>query len=440
MSKNYVEDLCTFITNSPSCFHTIASIEQMLKEKGFEALLESSKWNIKKGGKYYTTRNGSSILAFQVGKNVDEDYSYQICASHSDSPTYKLKENTFMDVRGCYTQLNTEGYGGMIASSWLDRPLSIAGRVVVKQDDQCVVRLLDFNRDMVLIPNVAIHMNRDINSGYNFNAQVDMLPLYASASGTKEDFQDVIAKELQIDKQQILGSDLYLYNRMPHSVWGRDEEFVSIPKLDDLECAYTTLEGFLSSEQDHNVNVYACFDNEEVGSGTKQGAKSTFLRSTLTRINQSLGFNEETLYRCIAHSYMLSADNAHALHPNHPEKTDANNFVVMNKGVVVKFNANQKYTTDAISKGLFKEICDKANVPLQFFSNRSDMAGGSTLGNLSNEQVSLHTVDIGLAQLAMHSSYETAGTKDVTYMIQAVREFYSSYLMEVEQGSFKICK
>lgn len=440
MNKKYLDGLCSFINKSPSCFHTIETIEKTLKEQGYEERLESEKWTLKKGGKYYTTRNGSSILAFCIGERVEEDYSYQLCASHSDSPTYKIKENAFLDVRGTYTQLNTEGYGGMIASSWMDRPLSIAGRVLVKVDGKCVVRLVDFARDMVLIPNVAIHMNRDINTGYNYNAQVDMLPLYASKQEGILDFQDILVKELNVEKEALLGNDLYLYNRTPHSVWGNDQEFLSIAKLDDLECAYTTLEGFLTAKQPHNVNVYACFDNEEVGSGTKQGAKSTFLKTTLSRINASLGFNDETLHCAIAHSFMLSADNAHAMHPNHPEKSDATNQVKMNKGIVIKFNANQKYTTDAISKGLFKEICDRVQVPVQYFANRSDMGGGSTLGNLSNAQVSLHSVDIGLAQLAMHSSYETAGTTDIAYMIDAVREFYSSYLIETKQGVFTICK
>lgn len=439
MNQKQVQNLCSFIKACPSTFHTIHTIEHILQKEGFIPLIESKKWNLIRGNNYYVTRNGSSIIAFTVGNEVCEDYSFQICASHSDSPTFKLKEHAQLDVLGKYTQLNIEGYGGMIASSWMDRPLSIAGRALVNTKEGCAVKLVDFDRDMVLIPNVAIHMNRDINSGYKYNVQVDMLPLYSSISDNKATFQDILAKQLNVDQEAILGSDLYLYNRTPASIWGCDGEFMSMPKLDDLECAYTTLMGFLKSQQTHNVNVFACFDNEEVGSLSKQGAGSTLLKDTLTRINTGLGYDEETRLCAIAHSFLLSVDNAHALHPNHPEKSDKQNSVYMNEGVVIKFNANQKYTTDAISKGLFETICKRVNVPVQYFANRSDMTGGSTLGNVSNAQVSLHSVDIGLAQLAMHSSYETAGTRDVTYMMEAVQAFYNSYLMEDVDGTLTIC-
>lgn len=438
MSDIVTEGLCSFIKNSPSCFHTIATITSLLNEQGYTRLLESRKWNLTKGGRYYVTRNGSSVVAFNVGEDVCEDYSFQICASHSDSPTYKIKEHAMVDVRGKYTQLNTEGYGGMIASSWMDRPLSIAGRVMVKTEAGMQVKLLDFDRDMVLIPNVAIHMNREINSGYTFNAAVDMLPLYGQ--GDKADIMDEVARELNVDKEAILGHDLYLYNRTAPSLWGNKQQYISCPKLDDLECAYTSLQGFVKGHNRRSVQVYACFDNEEVGSGTKQGADSTLLSDVLSRINQALGYDEETLRCAYAHSFMLSADNAHAMHPNHPEKSDAHNAVYMNEGVVIKFNANQKYTSDAISKGIFKEICNQADVPVQYFANRSDMAGGSTLGNISTSHVSIHSVDIGLAQLAMHSSYETAGTKDVEHMVNAVKAFYDVRLGEDEFGMLNLQK
>lgn len=433
MSNKTISNFMTFIQNSPSCFHAVEELRKEFHKEGFVQLFESKQWKLEKGGKYYVIRNGSSIISFTIGEEIQEEYSFQICASHSDSPTYKLKENAFLDVRGKYTQLNTEGYGGMIASTWMDRPLSIAGRALVKTDAGCVVKLVDFKKDMVLIPNVAIHMNREINSGYKYNAQVDMLPLYGGTNKEKETFLDVLAKELDVDAKDILGNDLYLYNRNHPSIWGSEEDYISAPKLDDLECAYTTMLGFLHSKNPKNINVYACFDNEEVGSGTKQGADSTLLFDVLTRINRCLGYSEEQLRCAFANSFMLSADNAHALHPNHPEKSDANHAVYMNEGIVVKFNANQKYTTDALSKGLFQAICNRVEVPLQYFANRSDMQGGSTLGNISTAHVSIHTVDIGLAQLAMHSSYETAGCKDIDYMIKAVQEFYSSYIREDDQ-------
>lgn len=433
MSDKISDGLFAFIKNSPSCFHTIQTIRKELDHAGFQALQESCRWKLERGGKYYVTRNGSSLIAFSIGAQLAEDYSFQICASHSDSPTYKLKEHAMVAVQGKYTQLNTEGYGGMIASSWMDRPLSIAGRVLVKGKRGCEIRLVDFNRDMVLIPNVAIHMNRDINSGYKFNAQVDMLPLYGTGK-TDTSFMDVLAQELKVAKEDILGNDLYLYNRTLPSRWGHEEAFISCPKLDDLECAYTSLQGFMKSGHSKSVSLYACFDNEEVGSGTKQGADSTFLQDIMKRINAGLGYDDESLLCALAHSFMLSADNAHAMHPNHPEKSDRNNAVFMNEGVVIKFNANQKYTTDAISKGLFQSICDDAGVPVQYYANRSDIAGGSTLGNISTSHVSIHSVDIGLAQLAMHSSYETAGSKDVDYMIQAVQAFYATRLLEDDHG------
>lgn len=433
--KDSIKDLFTFIKKSPSCFHAIQSIEEELKEKGFQALLESRKWQLEKGKSYYVTRNGSSIIAFTIGADVQEDYSFQICASHSDSPTYKLKENTKIEVNGKYSQLNVEGYGGMIASSWMDRPLSIAGRVLVKTKQGCEIRLLDFQRDMALIPNVAIHMNREINSGYSYNASVDMLPLYGDKDA---DLIKEIANELQIEESAILGHDLYLYNRTQPSLWGNEDNYISCSRLDDLECAYATLKGFLHDGCSRSIRVYACFDNEEVGSSTRQGADSTLLYDVLSRINHALGYDEEILRCAYAHSFQLSADNAHALHPNHPSKSDVHHAVYMNEGVVVKFNANQKYTSDAISKGLFQSICEEANVPVQYYANRSDMVGGSTLGNISTTHVSIYSVDIGFAQLAMHSSYETAGSKDMDYMIAAVKAFYDVRLVEDEQQVLRL--
>ena len=427
---NSIDGLFTFIKNSPSCFHAIHSIKEELKQHAFLPLMESRKWKLERGHSYYVTRNGSSIIAFTIGDAVEEDYSFQICASHSDSPTYKIKEHACVNVNGKYTQLNVESYGGMIASTWMDRPLSIAGRLMVKTEKGCEVRLLDFKRDMALIPNVAIHMNREINTGYAYNASIDMLPLYGEANA---DFIKAAAEELQIEEDAILGHDLYVYNRTQPSLWGHDEAYISSPRLDDLECAYTTLQGFLNKGNQKAIQVYACFDNEEVGSGTRQGADSTFLQDILSRINAALGYDEETLHCAYAHSFMLSADNAHALHPNHPSKSDSHHAVYMNEGVVVKFNANQKYTSDAVSKGLFKSICEDARVPIQYYANRSDMAGGSTLGNISSSHVSIYAVDIGLAQLAMHSSYETAGRKDVDFMIQAVKAFYEIRFIEDDE-------
>lgn len=423
MYKQMSKELLTFIKKSPSCFHAVHTIAEMLKEAGFQELKECDAWSLQQGGKYFTTRNQSSVIAFSIGKELD-DYHFQITASHSDSPTFKVKEKAELKGKGGYLQLNTEGYGGMICSTWMDRPLSIAGRVLVKEGNSIVSKLISFDKDLVLIPNVAIHMQRNVNDGMAFNKQVDMLPLFSAGECEEGDFVRLLADELGCAPEDICGSDLFLVNRNEACIWGAKEEFISSAKLDDLQCAFTSLKAMMQSENPHAINVYACFDNEEVGSGTKQGALSTFLADVLNRINENLGFAQEELRRAIAKSFMVSCDNAHAVHPNHPEKTDATNCTYMNQGIVIKYSANQKYTTDGISSAVFSDLCKRAGVPVQYFANRSDMVGGSTLGNLSNQHVSLHTVDVGLPQLAMHSAYETAGIKDSAYMVQALSTFY----------------
>ena len=386
-----------------------------------------------KGKKYYVTRNLSSVIAFKIPQN--DFKSFHIVASHSDSPTFKIKENAEIEVNNKYVKLNTEKYGGMICSTWFDRPLSIAGRILVKENNAVKTHLVNIDKDLVIIPNLAIHMNREVNDGYKYNAQIDMLPLYGDNS-SKGSLMKTIAKEVNVEEESILGTDLFLYNRMNGTKIGSNEEYISSPRLDDLECAFTSLSAFLSENTSNSASVYCVFDNEEVGSGTKQGADSTFLYDVLRRINISLGKTEEDYYRLISSSFMVSADNAHALHPNYTDKSDLTNKVYMNDGIVIKYNANQKYTTDAVSASIFKTICDSVDVPYQTFTNRSDILGGSTLGNISNAHVSLNTIDIGLAQLAMHSTYETAGAKDVTYMIDAIKAFYNTSIEQVEDGQY----
>ena len=425
MYQKISEQLLTFLQKCPTAFHAVETIREALEAKGYKELLEGKPFRVAPGGKYYVIRNGSSIIALQIGNKLNE-YGFRIAASHSDCPTFKVKENAQIEVKGKYTQLNTEGYGGMICSTWFDRPLSVAGRVIVKKGEKLVSELLKIDRDLLMIPSVAIHMNRKINEGYAYNKQIDMLPLFGGVGTKQGELKRMIAEELHVDEKDIYGSDLYLYNRMKPSVWGAAKEFISSPHLDDLQCAYASLQGFLSGSSENAVNVYACFDNEEVGSGTKQGAASTFLYDVLHRVNGALGKTEEDYYCALANSFMISADNAHALHPNHPEKTDVTNGVYMNEGVVVKSHAGQKYTSDGVSIAVFRALCEKAEVPVQFFANRSDEAGGSTLGNISMSQVSVNCVDIGLAQLAMHSAYETAGVKDTYYMIRVMKEFFKT--------------
>ena len=433
MSSNHVKQLFKFIENSPSCFHAIKTITEELKNEGFVEIKEKDTWQIEKGKKYYVTRNLSSVIAFKIPQN--DFKSFHIVASHSDSPTFKIKENAEIEVNNKYVKLNTEKYGGMICSTWFDRPLSIAGRILVKENNAVKTHLVNIDKDLVIIPNLAIHMNREVNDGYKYNAQIDMLPLYGDNS-SKGSLMKTIAKEAEVEEESILGTDLFLYNRMNGTKIGSNEEYISSPRLDDLECAFTSLSAFLSENTSNSASVYCVFDNEEVGSGTKQGADSTFLYDVLRRINISLGKTEEDYYRLISSSFMVSADNAHALHPNYTDKSDLTNKVYMNDGIVIKYNANQKYTTDAVSASIFKTICDSVDVPYQTFTNRSDILGGSTLGNISNAHVSLNTIDIGLAQLAMHSTYETAGEKDVTYMIDAIKAFYNTSIEQVEDGQY----
>ena len=437
MYRGISKELLDFLQKSPTAFHAVENIKEELNKQGFVELLEGQPWKMVPGGKYYVTRNNSSIIALKVGSNL-ENYSFNVAASHSDCPTFKLKENAELEVKGKYTQLNTEGYGGMICSTWFDKPLSIAGRLLIKDGNELKTQLINIDRDLVLIPNVAIHMNRAVNDGYAYNKQIDMLPLFGGADCKPGDFKKLVAKEAGVSVEDIYGSDLYLYNRTAPSIWGANDEFISSQHLDDLQCAFTSLKGFLAGGNDQSINVLACFDNEEVGSGTKQGACSTFLYDTLQRINDNLSFAKEDYYRAVAKSFMVSCDNAHAVHPNHPEKTDAENCTFMNKGIVIKYSANQKYTTDAISSAVFTDICNKAEVPVQHFANRSDAAGGSTLGNLSSQKVSMHTVDVGLAQLAMHSSYETGGIKDSYYMVKALETFYNTNLHITDSESIEV--
>ena len=352
--------------------------------------------------------------------------------------TFKLKENAEIEIAKRYTMLNTEGYGGMICSTWFDRPLSLAGKVMVKNGNRLETHLVKVDRDLLMIPSLAIHMDRKINEGRPLNKQVDMLPILSGSVKGPDAVKKLIAEKLGVSEENIYGMDLFLYNRMEAVRWGHDDEFIGCPRLDDLQCAFTSMEGFLTAENNRNINVYACFDNEEVGSGTKQGAASTFLYDVLWRMNKALGKDEEEFRRAVASSFMLSCDNAHAVHPNYRQKSDETNRVYMNEGIVIKSHAGQKYTSDAVSVAIFKMICEKAEVPVQFFSNRSDEAGGSTLGNIAMSQVSMNTVDIGLPQLAMHSAYETAGVKDMEYMVKAVTQFYASTIRADSDGNYRM--
>lgn len=434
-SMKLSNELLDFIQKSPSCYHAVENLAQALCDAGFSELSEGEPWRLQRGGCYFVRRNLSSLLAFKIPEG--EIKGFQIAASHSDSPTFKIKENMDIVVDGAYTELNVEKYGGMLCAPWFDRPLSVAGKIVVRRGEGLESRLVNVDRDLLMLPSLAIHMNRSVNDGYKYSIQKDMLPLLGDerAVGT---FLDIVAGAAGVDKENILGTDLYLYCRGRGVIWGAGGEYLSSPKLDDLQCTFANLQGFLAGGHPNTISVYAVFDNEEVGSGTKQGAAGTVLLDTLLRVNEALGRSHEDYLRALASGFMVSADNAHAVHPNHLSLADPTNHPHMNQGVVLKFSANQKYGTDSVSAALFRAICGRAGVPTQAFHNHSDVLGGSTLGNLSNAQVSLNMVDVGLPQLAMHSAVETAGVLDTFYLVRAMQEFYSTFVEDGGQGSYTL--
>ena len=413
-------DLLHFIAKSPSTFHAVRGIKAALLYAGFTEIREEDTWQIEKGGKYVVTRNGSALMAFTVPEEGAE--AFHITASHCDSPTFKIKENPEI-ADGPYVKLNVEGYGGMIMSTWLDRPLSVAGRLLVTENGHLAEKLVAIDGTMLVIPSVAIHMDRSVNQHKEWKVQKDMLPLYGM-TGAKTPFMDVIAAAAKVKAEDILAHDLILYSRVPGTIWGEEREFISSPKLDDLQCAFACFRGFTQGQKEKYISVYALFDNEEVGSATSQGAGSTFLANTLERLARSLGYSYDETMAMIARSFMISADNAHSVHPNHPEYADPVNRPVINGGIVIKYSAAQKYATNAFSAAYFKKLCKDHDIPTQTFTNHSDNPGGSTLGNISNTVIAMPTVDIGLPQLAMHSSYETAGVKDTAYLVDAVTKFY----------------
>ncbi len=409
MNINYA--LFDFIKKCPSAYHTVATVKDKLRENGYTELYEGDKWELLPGGKYFVTRNGTSVIAFNYKPSAR---GFMISASHSDFPAFRLKMTP--ETSGAYARLEVERYGGMINYTWLDRPLSVAGRVLVRTEGGIEARLSDLDRDLCVIPSVAIHLNRGVNDGYKFNPAVDLLPLSGSAIG----IMDEIAASVGASAEDILSHDLFVYNRDEGREFGLKNEFIICPRLDDLGCVFASLVGFLSADAAESIPVLAVFDNEEVGSNTKQGAASTFLYDTLSRIAG------DDYASALSNSLMLSADNAHAKHPNHPELSDPDNAPLLNGGVVIKWNANQSYATDGASMALFAEICGRAGAKTQTYYNRADLPGGSTLGSISNTKVSLPTVDIGLPQLAMHSANETGGAKDLEEMIKSIRAFYST--------------
>ena len=429
--NNTLSDFLSFVSASPTPFHAADQAVRRLKAAGFSPMDEGLPFSPAPGAKVFLTRGRSSVIALRLPEAPLSRFA--VAAAHSDSPCFMLKTPEETDAPGGCLRLNAEGYGGAILSTWLDRPLSVAGRLLVRTPRGLETRLCDLGRDAALIPNLPIHFNREVNKGYAFNLQTDMQAICGSQEHRGRLFAE-LAEGCGASPDDVVSCDLYLYNRMPGSVWGAAGEFFSAPRIDDLACAHAALLAFLAADPPEGCAAcYALFDNEEVGSGSRQGADSTLLSSALARVCRALGADPDA---CAAASFMVSADNAHAVHPNHPEKYDEQCRCRMNGGVVLKRNAARKYATDAPAEAVFSEICRRAGVPVQRFANRSDIPGGSTLGNISNSHASMNTVDLGLAQLAMHSCYETAGSLDPDYLVRALTAFYSADIRPAGDGDF----
>ncbi len=422
-------ELLDFIDRSPTAWHAAANIAEELERAGYTRLYEEADWQLRAPGKYYVLRNGSAVIALNLPEKAE---GFLIMAAHDDSPAFRVKASG-EEKTGLYRRLAVEKYGGMLCSAWLDRPLSVAGRVAVRTENGIEMRLVNIERDLLLIPNVAIHMDRSVNEGKAYDVKTDMLPLIG-AEKSAESFRRMVAEAAGAAEEDIVSAELQFYPRTPGTVWGAEEEYVSSPRLDDLQCVFACARGFLAAEQGESIPVFCAFDNEEVGNTTRQGAGADFLARTLARIAASRGWDQS---RMLAQSFLVSADNAHAVHPNHPEYADRTDRPEMNKGVVIKLNAAQRYITDAVSAAVFREICRRAEVPVQRYTNRADLTGGWTLGHVSLGQVAVRSLDAGLAQLAMHSCYETAGARDTAWLIRAAERFFSSSL-RVEGETLRI--
>ena len=420
--NRFNERLVRDIAASPTAFHAVDTARRHLETAGYAALDLSCDWQLAAGGKYYLTAGGSTLIAFRLPEGKPTGFT--VSASHSDAPCFKIKPSAEGAAAGHYVRLSTERYGGLLLNTWFDRPLAIAGRVLVEEDGRVVSHLVGPMENAAVIPSVAPHLNSEANNGFKPNPAVDLQPLWTLAGG-EGTLRRRVAEAAGVSESAILSHDLYLVNTQPGAEVGGRGEFLCSPRLDDLGCAFGCLEGFLSARESAAVAVYCLFDNEEVGSSTKQGAASTLFQSVLQRVATGCGCDLAAL---LQQSFLVSADNAHALHPNHPELSDAANAPVLNGGLVIKYNANQRYTTDGVSDALFTQLCQAAEVPVQRYANRADLPGGSTLGSIATTQVPMRAVDIGLAQLAMHSCCETMGSTDYAYLVRAMESYYSRAL------------
>ncbi len=423
-----VEKLFELIGKATSEFHTVEAVKGELSEKGFEELHLKNQWKLQKGGKYFVIHHGSTIFAFTVGKNFSKEDSFRIAASHGDFPGFRIKPNAEME-NGGYLQLNTETYGGAILSTWLDRPLSVAGRVVLKSGDvfKPEVRLIDMRKPVLIIPNLAIHFNREMNKGVELRKQVEMIPIYATSSEplSKNVFLEAIAKELGVSKEDILDYELTIYNTDKPDYVGLGDEFISAPRLDNLSSTQALIEGITAGAREQGINMMIVFDHEEIGSRSKQGAASTLLTTILEKIYLSLGLEKMDMLNAMEDSLMMSVDVSHAYNPNYSAKYDPTNRHVMNTGFAIKEASSQSYATDSEAIGIVQQICEQEGIAYQKFVNHSDSAGGGTLGAIASAMLPIRIVDMGVPLWAMHSARETMGVKDYESLADYLQAYYN---------------
>lgn len=421
-------ELIDFIKKATSPFHVVKASEEYLKEAGFSPLSFDESWELHTGDRYYINVHGTTLFAFTIGTKLNADHTFRIASAHTDHPCLHIKPVAEIPEHD-YLRVNIEPYGGLIKSTWLDRPLSIAGKVVTKSDDifHPTVTLIDFKRPVLTIPNLAIHMNREVNNGVSINNQTELLPILGTMKeelDKKHYFLNFLAKEMNVSREDILDFDLFIYNAEEGCTLGMEEDFISAPRLDNLTSVFACLYGITKPVSQNTINVIALFDNEEIGSRSKQGADSVISNILLKKIYQGLSFDADSLYNTILKSHMISIDVAHGLHPNYTGKNDPTNVTELNKGFSIKINSSQKYATDSEAIGAIQQLCHSYNIPYQKYVNRSDIAGGSTLGSLSSSWLPMKTVDMGIPLLAMHSARELMGAKDQDAMNQLVDAFF----------------
>ncbi len=431
MEKTLALELLDFIYKSPSACHCVATVKEMLDKSGFTEVKESEKWNLRSDGKYYVIKNNSALIAFVIGNKKVEEHGFRLIGAHTDAPGFRIKPNPQMITENKYVKLNTEIYGGPILNTWYDRPLALAGIVSIKGDSPLKpkTKLVNINKPLMIIPNIAIHMNRDVNNGYKYNAQVDTLPLLGLINNKleKEDYlMNILAQELNINKEDILNFELELYEYEKGSLIGMNEEMISSGRLDDMWMVYCGVKALLDSKSNKATKVMICIDNEEIGSLSAEGANSSLLNNILERITLGLDKNREEYHRALSNSIMISSDLAHAVHPNLPEKHDPTNRPVLEGGPVLKIAASGSYSTDSMNGAIFAAICESANVPFQKFVNRSDVRGGTTIGPVTSSKLNIPVIDMGAPLIGMHSIRELATIKDNYYTIKAFTEFFGA--------------